>query len=162
MYKRIFTIVIDSVGCGVAPKSHLYGDKDVNTIGNLARAVGGVNLPTMQKMGLGNITDIMGVAPITNPTASFGKMDELSNGKDTMTGHWEMMGIYTTKPFKTFTDTGFPKELIDELEERTGRKIRYRGLKQISFHLRYQEADMDEQRISEKHGFRQILRTGTA
>ena len=87
MYKRIFTIVIDSVGCGEAPKSHLYGDKNVNTIGNLARAVGGVNLPMMEKMGFGNITEILGVKPNENPIASWGKMDELSDGKDTMTGH---------------------------------------------------------------------------
>ena len=113
MYKRIFTIVIDSVGCGEAPKSYLYGDKDVNTIGNLARAVGGVNLPTMQKMGFGNITEIMGVAPTNNPTASFGKMDELSNGKDTMTGHWEIMGLEVKTPFLTFTEHGFPQELVD-------------------------------------------------
>ena len=123
MYKRVFTIVIDSVGCGEAPKSYLYGDKNVNTIGNLARAVGGVNLPTMQKMGLGNITDIMGVAPITNPTASFGKMDELSNGKDTMTGHWEIMGLEVKTPFLTFTENGFPQELVDELEKQTGYKM---------------------------------------
>lgn len=123
MYKRIFTIVIDSVGCGEAPKSYLYGDKDVNTIGNLSRAVDGVNLPTMQKMGFGNITEIMGVAPISNPIASWGKMDELSNGKDTMTGHWEIMGLEVKTPFLTFTENGFPKELVDELEKQTGYKM---------------------------------------
>ena len=123
MYKRIFTIVIDSVGCGEAPKSYLYGDKNVNTIGNLARAVGGINMPTMQKMGLGNITDIMGVKPTNNPIASFGKMDELSNGKDTMTGHWEIMGLEVKTPFLTFSEHGFPKELVDELEKQTGYKM---------------------------------------
>lgn len=123
MYKRIFTIVIDSVGCGEAPKSHLYGDKNVNTIGNLARAVGGINMPTMQKMGLGNITDIMGVEPTNNPIASFGKMDELSNGKDTMTGHWEIMGLEVKTPFLTFSEHGFPQELVDELEKQTGYKM---------------------------------------
>ena len=123
MYKRIFTIVIDSVGCGEAPKSYLYGDKDVNTIGNLARAVGGVNLPTMEKMGLGNITEIMGVKPVQNPIASWGKMDELSDGKDTMTGHWEIMGLEVKTPFLTFTENGFPKELVDELERQTGYKM---------------------------------------
>ena len=102
MYKRIFTIVIDSVGCGTAPKSHLYGDFNVNTIGNLSKAVGGVNLPNMQKLGYGNITDILGVNPTTNPNAAYGKMDELSNGKDTMTGHWEMMGLEVKTPFLTF------------------------------------------------------------
>ena len=123
MYKRIFTIVIDSVGCGEAPKSYLYGDKNVNTIGNLARKVGGINMPTMQKMGLGNITDIMGVEPTNNPIASFGKMDELSNGKDTMTGHWEIMGLEVKTPFLTFSEHGFPKELVDELEKQTGYKM---------------------------------------
>ena len=123
MYKRIFTIVIDSVGCGEAPKSYLYGDKNVNTIGNLARAVGGVNLPTMEEMGLGNITEIMGVKPNNNPTASWGKMDELSNGKDTMTGHWEIMGLEVKTPFLTFSEHGFPQELVDELERQTGYKM---------------------------------------
>ena len=123
MYKRVFTIVIDSVGCGEAPKSYLYGDKDVNTIGNLARAVGGVNLPTMEKMGLGNITEIMGVKPCKNPIASWGKMDELSDGKDTMTGHWEIMGLEVKTPFLTFTENGFPKELVEELERQTGYKM---------------------------------------
>ena len=123
MYKRIFTIVIDSVGCGEAPKSYLYGDKNVNTIGNLARAVGGINMPTMQKMGLGNITDIMGVEPTNNPIASFGKMDELSNGKDTMTGHWEIMGLEVKTPFLTFSEHGFPQELVNELEKQTGYKM---------------------------------------
>jgi phosphopentomutase len=123
MYKRIFTIVIDSVGCGEAPKSYLYGDKNVNTIGNLARKVGGINMPTMQKMGLGNITDIMGVEPTNNPIASFGKMDELSNGKDTMTGHWEIMGLEVKTPFLTFSEHGFPQELVDELEKQTGYKM---------------------------------------
>ena len=123
MYKRIFAIVIDSVGCGEAPKSYLYGDKNVNTIGNLARAVGGIKMPTMQKMGLGNITDIMGVEPTNNPIASFGKMDELSNGKDTMTGHWEIMGLEVKTPFLTFSEHGFPQELVDELEKETGYKM---------------------------------------
>lgn len=120
MYKRIFTIVIDSVGCGTAPKSHLYGDFNVNTIGNLSKAVGGVNLPNMQKLGYGNITDILGVNPTINPNAAYGKMDELSNGKDTMTGHWEMMGLEVKTPFLTFSENGFPQELIDELSRRTG------------------------------------------
>ena len=123
MYKRIFTIVIDSVGCGEAPKSYLYGDKNVNTIGNLAAAVGGVNLPTMEEMGLGNITEILGVKPNSDPIASWGKMDELSNGKDTMTGHWEIMGLEVKTPFLTFTENGFPAELVAELEKQTGYKM---------------------------------------
>ena len=120
MYKRIFTIVIDSVGCGQAPKSYLYGDKDVNTISHLAKAAGGIKLPNLEKMGYGNLTEIMGVAPNKNPIASFGKMDELSDGKDTMTGHWEIMGLEVKTPFLTFTENGFPQALIDEFKAKTG------------------------------------------
>ncbi len=122
MYKRIFTIVIDSVGAGELPDAADFGDVGSNTIANIAKVTGGLHLPNMEKMGLGKITPIEGIEP-KEPTAFITKMDELSNGKDTMTGHWEMMGIETTKPFITFTDTGFPKELIQELEQRTGRKI---------------------------------------
>ena len=123
MYKRVFFIVIDSVGCGTAPKSKDYGDHGANTISHISYATNGINLPNMQKLGYGNITDIKGVDKNDNPNGYWGYMDELSNGKDTMTGHWEFMGVLTTKPFKTFTDTGFPKELIDELEEKTGHKV---------------------------------------
>ena len=123
MYKRVFFIVIDSVGCGTAPKSKDYGDEGANTIAHIAEATNGLNLPNMQKLGYGNITNIKGVSPISNPNGYYGHMDELSNGKDTMTGHWEFMGVLTTTPFKTFTDTGFPKELIDELEEKTCHKV---------------------------------------
>lgn len=122
MYKRIFTIIIDSVGAGELPDAAKFGDVGANTLANIAKATGGLNMPVMEKLGLGSIIDIPGVEA-KEPTAFITKMDELSNGKDTMTGHWEMMGIHTTKPFITFTDTGFPKELIDELEERTGRKV---------------------------------------
>jgi len=122
MFKRVFCIVIDSVGCGTAPLSHEYNDKGSNTIGHIAEACGGIMLPTLERLGLGMITDILGVERF-NIDGYYGKMDELSKGKDTMTGHWEMMGIETTKPFKTFTDTGFPIELINELEERTGHKV---------------------------------------
>ena len=123
MYKRIFFIVIDSVGCGTAPLSKNYGDEGANTIGHIAEATGGISLPVLESLGYGNILDIKGVKRINNPIGYYGKMDELSNGKDTMTGHWEFMGINTIVPFKTFTDTGFPKELIDELEEKTGHKV---------------------------------------
>ena len=123
MFKRIFTIVIDSVGCGTAPKSHLYNDFNVNTIGNLSEAVGGLKLENMQKLGLGNITKILGVEPTENPMGSYGKRDELSNGKDTMTGHWEMMGLEVKTPFQTFTETGFPDDLVKALEDATGYKM---------------------------------------
>lgn len=123
MFKRVFFIVIDSVGCGTAPKSKDYGDHGANTISHIAEVTNGLNLPNMEKLGYGNITNIKGVSPVQNVLGYYGYMDELSNGKDTMTGHWEFMGVLTTKPFKTFTDTGFPKELIEELEEKTGHKV---------------------------------------
>lgn len=122
-FKRVFLIVCDSVGCGTAPRSHEYGDEGANTIAHIASSQNGINLPNMGRLGYGNITDILGVAKNNKPIGYFGKMDEASNGKDTMTGHWEFMGVLTTKPFKTFTDTGFPKELIDELEAKTGHKV---------------------------------------
>lgn len=122
-YKRIFLIVIDSVGVGAMPDAAKFNDVGSNTIGNLAKATGGVNLPVLKSFGYGNLTSILGVSPVVNPKANVTKMAELSNGKDTMTGHWEIMGIKTETPFQTFTETGFPKEVIDELEQKTGRKI---------------------------------------
>lgn len=123
MFKRIFLVVMDSVGCGTAPLSHLYGDDGANTIGHISKATKGIHLPTLESFGYGNLTEIEGVKPTNTPKAYYGKADELSTGKDTMTGHFEMVGIHTTQPFKTFTDTGFPKELIDLLEKETGHKI---------------------------------------
>ena len=123
MFKRIFVIVADSLGCGTAPRSSEFGDFGANTIAHIAEHEGGIKLPVMESMGYGNITDILGVKKVDNPKGYYGKMDEASNGKDTMTGHWEMMGIHTTKPFITFTENGFPNELISALEERFGRKI---------------------------------------
>lgn len=123
MYKRIFLVVMDSVGCGTAPLSHLYGDDGANTISHIAEATNGIHLPVLESFGYGNLTSIEGVSPNPTPIACYGKADELSTGKDTMTGHFEMVGIHTTQPFKTFTDTGFPKDLIDLLEEKTGHKI---------------------------------------
>ncbi len=123
MYKRIFLVVMDSVGCGTAPLSHLYGDEGANTISHIAEATNGIHLPVLESFGYGNLTSIQGVQPNAHPIAYYGKADELSTGKDTMTGHFEMVGIHTTQPFKTFTDTGFPKELIELLEDKTGHKI---------------------------------------
>lgn len=122
-FKRVFTIVMDSVGCGTAPKSKDYNDEGANTIGHIAKYCNGITLPTLESFGYGNLTDIIGVKPNASAIAYYGKEDELSTGKDTMTGHFEIMGVLTTKPFKTFTDTGFPKELIAELEEKTGYKV---------------------------------------
>ena len=121
-FKRAFVIVMDSVGCGTAPLSYQYGDDGANTIKHISEVMNGIKLPTMEKLGYGNLTEIKGVKPM-NEFGYYGKMDEASKGKDTLTGHWEFMGVLTSKPFKTFTDTGFPKELIDELEQKTGHKV---------------------------------------
>ncbi len=123
-YKRIFLIVADSAGIGEEPDADKFGDKGTNTWVHAAASVGGLNVPNMEKLGIGELTDIPGVKAIKEHPHAFSlRLRERSNGKDTMTGHWEMMGVLTEKPFKTFTDTGFPKELIDELERRTGHKI---------------------------------------
>ncbi len=121
-YQRIITIVLDSVGVGATPDAEKYGDLNTDTLGNLAKAVNGVNLPNMEKLGLGNLHNVPGVVPVMNPKAYYTKMLEKSLGKDTMTGHWEMMGLYIDKPFITFTENGFPQELVDELEAKTGHK----------------------------------------
>jgi len=122
-FKRVFLIVIDSVGAGELPDAKRFGDEGANTIGNLAKATGGVTLPVLESFGYGNLTDILGVKPVENPRANVTKMVEVSNGKDTMTGHWEIMGLRTDIPFQTFTETGFPDELIQEIEKVTGRKV---------------------------------------
>lgn len=122
MFKRVFLIVLDSLGIGEAPDAHLYNDVGAHTIGHIAEKMD-LNLPNLEKLGYGNITHIRNVKPATKPIGYFGKMQEASLGKDTMTGHWEMMGLYIDKPFQTFTETGFPDELIKELEERTGYKV---------------------------------------
>lgn len=122
-FKRIFTIVIDSVGCGTEPNSVNYGDDGANTIGHIAEACGGISLPTMESLGYGNLTNIKGVAPNKNTIGAYGKAQEISLGKDTLTGHFEIMGLNVTKPFKTFTENGFPSDLIEELETKTGHKV---------------------------------------
>ena len=122
-YKRIFLLVMDSVGIGTCKDSYKFDDDGADTIGHIAESKGGISLPTMEKLGYGKIRPILGINSNLDTIGYFGKMEECSNGKDTMTGHWEMMGIKTINPFITFTDTGFPKELIDELEKRTGRTV---------------------------------------
>lgn len=122
-YKRIFTVVIDSLGAGEMPDASSYGDAGTDTLGHIAANVEAFKIPNLQKLGIANLKDLAGIAPVEKPLAYYGKLREASNGKDTMTGHWEMMGLHITKPFKTFTETGFPKELIDELEKRTGHKV---------------------------------------
>lgn len=122
-YKRIFTIVIDSLGIGEMEDSKIYGDVGVDTLGNIAKSVEKFDIPNMKKMGISNLHKIEHIDKVSNPLGYQMKMKEASVGKDTMTGHWEMMGLHITKPFKTFTVIGFPNELLDELSNRTGHKI---------------------------------------
>lgn len=121
-FKRIFLVVLDSVGIGEAPDAKDYNDVGANTIGNIAKYMGGIHLPNLRKLGLGNINNIQGVQPVANPKGYYTKMEEASVGKDTMTGHWELMGLRIDQPFQTFPK-GFPVELIEELKSRTGRDI---------------------------------------
>ncbi len=122
-YNRIFTIVIDSLGIGEMSDSKEYGDVGVDTLGHISESVNEFKIPNLQKLGLANLHPIKHVEAVEKPLAHFMKMREASVGKDTMTGHWEMMGLKIETPFQTFTDTGFPQELLDELEKRTGHKI---------------------------------------
>ena len=122
-YKRIFVIVMDSAGIGAMKDADKFGDAGTNTWVHTSERCGGLDIPTINALGIGDLGKIVGSSVVSHPHAYSLILNEASNGKDTMTGHWEMMGILTTKPFKTFTDTGFPKELIDELEEKTGSNI---------------------------------------
>ena len=122
-YRRIFTIVVDSCGIGGAKDAERFGDVGTDTLGHIAETVGNLSIPNMQKLGIANLKELKNIAPVEKPTGYFTRLSEASNGKDTMTGHWEMMGLHITKPFLTFTEHGFPKELIDELEKRTGHKV---------------------------------------
>lgn len=117
---RAVLIVLDGVGCGELPDADEYGDVGSNTLANTARAVGGLHLPALQRLGLGNLTQLCGVPPISTPEAAFGKLAEQSAGKDTTTGHWEMMGIIRREPFPTYPQ-GFPPEVIEPFEAAIGR-----------------------------------------
>lgn len=122
--KRVFVVVIDSLGAGWEENSHLYGDEGANTISHIFEATEGkYKIPNLQSLGLCNITEAKGNPPVEKAKAYYGKLKEKSVGKDTMTGHWEIMGVHTTKPAVTFTETGFPDDLIEELENRTGHKF---------------------------------------
>ena len=121
-FKRIHLVVLDSVGIGESPDAHLFGDVGADTLGHIAKEMNGLHMPNMAKLGLSNIRQIEGVPKETEPIGYYGKMQEASVGKDTMTGHWEIMGLNIDKPFKVYPN-GFPKELIDRIEERTGRKV---------------------------------------
>ncbi len=122
-YKRVFTIVIDSLGAGDAADAAAFGDAGTDTLGHIAESVGNLHIPNLQKLGIANMKPLKNIAPVGAPKAYYTRLNEASNGKDTMTGHWEMMGLHITKPFLTFTEHGFPKELIEELEKRTGHKV---------------------------------------
>jgi len=123
MIKRIFLIVMDSVGIGAAKDAHLFNDEGSHTLKHTALSKGSIHLPHLESLGLGHITDVPGVDKIKNPMGSYGILEEISKGKDTMTGHWELMGLYIDTPFNTFTETGFPESLIQTLEEKWQRKI---------------------------------------
>ncbi|UCB53486.1 MAG: phosphopentomutase [Candidatus Zixiibacteriota bacterium] len=121
MARRAILIILDACGIGELPDAHLYNDEGSNTIVNTARAVGGLKLPDLEKLGLGNIDTILGVNPNASATADFGKMAELSAGKDSTSGHWEIMGLTTEKPFPVYPH-GFPPEVIDQFEKAIGKK----------------------------------------
>lgn len=115
-------LILDGVGIGELPDAAQYGDQGSNTLGNLAQSCGGLELPILEKLGLGNIQSILGVEPVAKPLASFGKMAERSPGKDSTSGHWELFGVILDKPFPTFPD-GFPEEIINEFEAKINHKI---------------------------------------
>ncbi len=119
--KRAIIVVADSMGCGYMNDSADYGDAGADTLGHIAETVG-LNIPNLRQMGLANIRPLKGIEPVENPTAYFGKIAERSKGKDTTTGHWEIAGLITEKPFPTYPN-GFPKDLIEEFEKQTGKKV---------------------------------------
>ncbi len=122
-FNRVFVIVLDSLGIGPMADSARFDDAGADTLGHISETVEHLDIPNLQRLGLANLKALKQVKPAEHPEGYFMAMNEASNVKDTMTGHWEMMGIRTDKPFITFTEHGFPKELIDELEKRCGRKI---------------------------------------
>ncbi|WZL74918.1 phosphopentomutase [Clostridiaceae bacterium 35-E11] len=121
MIHRINIFVLDSFGIGALPDAHQYGDENVNTLGNISRHCKGIHLPNLVKLGLGNIDEIEGIEKIDAPIGVYGKAKEISKGKDTTTGHWEIAGLYIEEPFKTYPQ-GFPKFIIEAFEKKIGRK----------------------------------------
>jgi len=119
---RTILIVLDGLGVGGAPDAARYGDEGSDTLGNLAAAVGGLSLPVLRALGLGNVHAIRGVDPVARPRASWGRMQEVSAGKDSTTGHWELMGVVTERPFPTYPD-GFPPEVIARFTAATGWEV---------------------------------------
>lgn len=121
-FQRIAVIVLDSVGIGELPDAEKFGDRGAHTLGHIIERVPHIQIPNMQKLGLGNIANLSTVQAVDQPMGVYGKMAEISAGKDTMTGHWELMGLHTTTPFNVF-EHGFPEELISQFEQETGRKV---------------------------------------
>ncbi|ABK61687.1 MULTISPECIES: phosphopentomutase [Clostridium] len=122
MINRVIWIVLDSVGMGALPDADKYGDVGANTIGNVSKFLGGLKTPNMSKLGLGNIDEIKGIEKVESPIGCYARFKEMSNGKDTTTGHWEMVGINSEQAFPTYPN-GFPRDLIEKFEELTGRKV---------------------------------------
>lgn len=122
-FKRVFLIVIDSLGIGEMPDAADYGDVGVDTLGHISECAGDFYIPNLQRLGMANLKQLKQVKPAAEPRGYYAALREASASKDTMTGHWEMMGLKVRTPFKTFTEKGFPPELIDELERRTGHKV---------------------------------------
>lgn len=122
-YRRIFLIVLDSLGIGAMPDADRFGDAGADTFGHILDVTGPLEIPNLRRLGLLNLHPSKVMAGVDKPEGLYARLRESGNTKDTMGGHWEMMGLRTEKPFKTFTETGFPKELIDELEKRCGKKV---------------------------------------
>ena len=122
-YKRVFLIVLDSLGIGAMPDSLKFGDDRVDTFGHIVDTMGSLDIPNLERLGMLNLHPAGEMKGVEHPAGRYMRLGEMSDSKDTMTGHWEMMGIRTEKPFKTFTDTGFPPELIAELEKQCGKKV---------------------------------------
>ncbi|GAB4179350.1 MAG: phosphopentomutase [Calditrichia bacterium] len=120
--RKAVVIVLDGVGIGELPDADSFGDSGSHTLGNIAKKVGGLKLPNLEKLGLGNIAPIEGVKPLDNPEGNFGKMAEVSPGKDSTTGHWELGGVHLDQPFPTYPN-GFPEKILSEFSRRTGRGI---------------------------------------
>ena len=122
MSRRAAILVLDGLGIGPAPDTDAYGDAGSNTLGNVARAVGGLALPNLEALGLGCCAPLQGVRPVERPSAAHGTAEPVSPGKDSTSGHWELCGLVLSQPFPTYP-RGFPAEVIDEFARRTGRGV---------------------------------------
>lgn len=121
MINRVIWIILDSVGMGELPDAARFHDEGSNTLGNLAKAVGGLSIPNLRKLGIGNIDGMKNIPPVDLPKGCYGRLGEISDGKDTTTGHWEMIGIYSKQAFPTYPE-GFPEEILEEFKSKTNMK----------------------------------------